>query len=271
MNVLLLAGVGLAGFLGLWLVQTITLMAVGHDRQIAWPLRHGSDSEVVRWTLKGALQLVLASLIVGAPWLSGSGLSDYYTAMFVPARWDLLFTTMSVTLAMFVAATAMYLPLGLVTYTPHYGLVKSLGKLFRASLTPLPLAVIEETVFRGVVLEQFLRAWSGTPAGVVLSLTLSAAIFSGVHFIREQKRVLLPAQALFTLGFTLGLVYILSGHSLWIAVGIHAAGIWYTQLSRPFLTYNGPAWFVGYRSYPIGGVMGFLAMWSLVGWAYVVA
>ena len=60
MNVLLLAGVGLAGFLGLWLVQTVTLMALGHDHPIALPLRHGSDSGLVCWILKGALQLVLA-------------------------------------------------------------------------------------------------------------------------------------------------------------------------------------------------------------------
>ena len=42
-------------------------------------------------------------------------------------------------------------------------------------------------------------------------------------------------------------------------------------MSRPFLSYPGPAWVVGYRSYPICGALGFAIMWLLVGWAYVVA
>jgi hypothetical protein len=100
---------------------------------------------------------------------------------------------------------------------------------------------------------------------------VSAAIFSGAHFLRQQKRVALPALGLFTLGLTLGLAYLLAGRSLWLPIGCHAAGVWFIQLSRPFFKYPGPAWLVGYRSYPICGVFGFAIMWLLVGWAFLAA
>jgi hypothetical protein len=270
MNVVLLMGLGLVGLFGMWLVQTLTLKAVGHDRPFAWPLRHGSDSQVVRWVMKAAIQLVMASLVIAAPWLSGVSFLEYYKSMVVPARWGLLAATMGVTLCMFLTSAWMYVQLGMVKFEPQYGLAKSLGKMFRASLPPLPLAIAEETLFRGVILEQLLRALPETTGAAVLALTVSAAIFSSLHFLRKQKRVLLPALGLFMLGFTLGMVYIETGHSLWLAVAIHAAGIWYTQLSRPFLSYQGPAWFVGYRSYPICGAMGYAGMWFLVAWSYMI-
>jgi hypothetical protein len=35
---------------------------------------------------------------------------------------------------------------------------------------------------------------------------------------------------------------------------------------RPFVDYRGPAWLVGYRSYPICGVLGLIAMAILTAW-----
>src|SRR5438874_1352237 len=87
-------------------------------------------------------------------------------------------------------------------------LAQTLAKLGRASLTPLPLALMEEAVFRGVVLEQLLRALPGDAGGRGLALAASAALFAGVHFLREQKRVLLPAVGLFALGLALGVIYL---------------------------------------------------------------
>jgi hypothetical protein len=271
MNVLVLAAVGLGGLVWVWLAQVVALRAVGHPRPYAWPLRHDSESGVVRWVMKGALQLALVALLLGVPWLTGEAPADYYAALLLPARWGLLAGTMGVTLALFVAALAVNLRLGWVKWSPQLSFGKSLAKVFRASLTPLPLALMEEAVFRGVIFEQLLRGLPETTAGKLFALTVSSAIFSAVHFLREQKKVLLPALGLFTLGFTLGLGYLLTGHTLWLPVACHAAGVWFIQLSRPFLSYPGPAWVIGYRSYPICGVLGFAIMWLLVGWAYVVA
>jgi hypothetical protein len=92
-----------------------------------------------------------------------------------------------------------------------------------------------------------------------------------VHFLREQKRVLLPALGLFTLGWTLGLTYLVTGHALWVPIAFHAAGVWFIQLTRPFASYRGPAWLVGYRSYPICGVFGLAVLWLLAGWATLMA
>jgi hypothetical protein len=270
MNVMILIAVGVGGLGGLWLVQTLTLQAVGHARPLAWPLRHDSDSDAVRWVLKGALQLVLVGLLV-VPWLTGSSPLDYYATMVLPARFGVLAATVAVTLALFSAAIGTYLLTGLVTWAPQHQGLWLAAKLLRVSLTPLPLALMEETVFRGVILEQLLRSLPGTPAGQFVALVVSAAVFSSVHFVRQQKRILLPAVGLFTLGLTLGLGYLLGGHTLWLPVAIHAAGVWFTQVSRAFLNYSGPDWLIGYRSYPICGAVGLAGLCTLMGWVYLVA
>ena len=66
-NLLILIAVSAGGLFALWLVQTIVLMAVGAKPILAWPLRHDSESSVVRWTLKAALQTVLLSLLLLPP------------------------------------------------------------------------------------------------------------------------------------------------------------------------------------------------------------
>jgi len=65
----------------------------------------------------------------------------------------------------------------------------------------------------------------------------------------------------------LGLVYLVGGHTIWVPAAFHAAGVWFIQMTRPFASYRGPAWLIGYRSYPICGVFGLSVMSLLTGWA----
>src|SRR5579884_520695 len=262
MNLLVLAAVGGGGLLALWLVQTAALWAVGAPRVLAWPLRHGSESAAVRWALKAALQGVLAALLLLPPWLAGETPWAYLRERFPPVDWDLPLRTAGLTLLLFGGVLLFNVRVGWVTLAAHKRWPAVLKKVLRASLTPVPLALMEELVFRGVVLEQLART---LPTAV--ALTASAALFAAVHFLRPQKRVLLPALGLFSLGLTLGVVYLATGHALWLPIAFHAAGVWYIQATRPFTTYRGPAWLIGYRSYPICGAFGLAVLWLLAVWA----
>jgi hypothetical protein len=271
MNLLILCAVGGGGLLALWLVQTLVLWAVGAEHVLAWPLRHQSESAVVRWTLKLTLQGVLLALLLLPPWLTGESPLRYHAERWPTIDWRLPPATAGVTLLLLTAVLLLNCRVGWVTLAAHKRWSATLTKMVRASLTPLPLAVMEETVFRGVILEQLLRTLSDDVGGRCLAIAASAALFAAVHFLREQKRVMLPALGLFTMGLTLGVTYVMNGHGLWLPVAFHAAGVWFIQLTRAFASYRGPAWLIGYRSYPICGVLGLAVLWLLAGWAVLVA
>jgi hypothetical protein len=223
----------------------------------------------VRWSLKLALPAALLMLLILFPWVTGDNPLDYHMARLSPARWLLLFKTMAMTLFVFAMLLLINVQCGWVRLTCRYRASTAACKLIRACLTPLPLAFMEEAVFRGVGLEQFARVLPEDAIGRALAIGLSALVFSAVHFLRPQKQTLLPALGLFALGWTLGLAYLAGGHTLWLPVGIHAAGVLFIQVFRPFVEYRGPAWLVGYRSYPICGVLGLLAMAILTVWVQV--
>jgi hypothetical protein len=269
MNILMLAGFGAGCLFVLWCVQTLALVAVQEPGPFAWPFRHASESAVVRWSLKLGLQAVLLALLLLFPWFVGENPLDYLGARLLPAQWFLLFKTMGMTLLVFSLLLLVNVRGGWVRLTRLYKSSVAARKVARACLTPLPLAFMEEAVFRGVVLEQLCRSLPEDAAGRGLAVCLSALLFSAVHFFRPQKRTLLPAIGLYALGCTLGLAYLAGGHTLWLPVAIHAAGVLFIQVWRPFVEYRGPAWLVGYRSYPICGVLGLVAMAILTGWVLV--
>jgi len=244
------------------------LAAIKDPRPFAWPFRHPSESEVVRWSMKLATQAALLALLILFPWVTGENPLDYLAARLAPARWLLLGKTMAMTLTVFSALLLLNVACGWVRFTRHYRPRRAARKVARALLTPLPLAFVEEAVFRGVVLEQFCRALPDDAVGRGAAVGLSALVFSAVHFLRPQKQTLLPALGLYALGWTLGLAYLAGGHTLWLPVGVHAAGVLFIQVLRPFVEYRGPAWLVGYRSYPICGVLGLTAMAILTVWVH---
>jgi hypothetical protein len=267
-GLLILTAFGAGCLLVLWSAQTLALLAVKDPRPFVWPFRHHSESEVVRWSIKVALQASFLGLLVLFPWIMGDDPLAYYSARLLPAQWLLLLRTMGMTLFVFSMLLLLNIQCGWVRLTPLYRSSKAIRKVARACLTPLPLAFMEEAVFRGVVLEQFCRLLPSNAAGQGTAIGLSALLFSAVHFLRPQKRTLLPAVGLFALGWTLGLAYLIGGHTLWLPVAIHAAGVLFIQVFRPFVEYRGPAWLVGYRSYPICGVLGLVAMAILTVWVW---
>jgi Type II CAAX prenyl endopeptidase Rce1-like len=266
MNLLILIGFGAAGLLLMWCAQTLALLAVGDPRPVAWLFRHDSESEVVRWAVKLALQAALLSLLLLFPLCVGENPFHYLAIRLAPPDWTAVLRAVAATLLTFTLLLAVTVGGGWVRLTTLYRWPTACRKVARACLTPVPLAFIEEGVFRGVVLEQLLQTLPDGLAGRGLAVGLSALLFSAVHFLRPQKRILLPAVSLYAFGWTLGMAYLAGGCTLWLPVAVHAAGVLFIQTTRPFVDYRGPTWLIGSRSYPICGVLGMAVMALLTTW-----
>jgi membrane protease YdiL (CAAX protease family) len=118
-----------------------------------------------------------------------------------------------------------------------------LQQVFKASMTAAVVALIEELLFRGILLRLLARNLSGTAAVVT-----SAAIYSAVHFLDRppqpeavesltgfwvlgqmcrgllQPSALWPGFAsLLVVGWILGRSYLATG-TLWLGVGLTPAG-----------------------------------------------
>lgn len=258
MNVLILFALipAILGFL--WVAQTV-LLALAGEFKLALPLRHGSQHPLVRWGMKIALHVSLLALLFGYPAFIGEDPIAYHRDRLHPANGLLLAIIVTTAVLAMTPMFVLNVALGWVKIASRYKTATAIRKVARSLLTPLPLAFVEEAVFRGLLLDQLLRAMPGK-TGMVLALIVSAAIFASVHFLRAQKRVLLPAIGLFGLGMILGSAYIIGGYSYWLPVGIHAGGVLFIQVSRPFVEYRGPAWLIGYSSYPICGLFGLISM-----------
>jgi membrane protease YdiL (CAAX protease family) len=263
-NLLIVSGFGLAALTWMAEVQALTLWWVGERPCWRLPLRHGSESEFVRWAMKVALQGALLTLLVGVPLALGENPLTYHLDRLPLARASELVSTLVPTIVLVGSLFVVYSLGGMATFETRHSTTRILGKVGRAVLSPLPLALMEEAVFRGVVTEQFLRAWGPDRVGVGAALVVTAALFSSVHFMRPKRTVWLPWVGLFGLGLILGLAYVLAGHTYWVPVGIHAGGVLVIQISRPFTRLRGPVWLTGYPSYPISGVLGLGVMTLLM-------
>jgi hypothetical protein len=257
-NLLILFAAGAGGFAGLWLIQTVLLVLAGESWRKG-PLRHRSEKPLVRMGMKVALPATLASILFGFPALIGENPLDYHLARMHPANWWLFGAILGTAVLAMSPMFVLNVLVGWVKIAPHYDTAKSVRKVLRCLVMPIPLAFMEEALFRGVMLDALLRALPGTN-GTILALVIGAALFASVHFLRPQKHVFLPAAGLFGLGLILGAAYVLAGYSYWLPVAIHAGGVVFIQVSRPFVQYKGPPWVVGYSSYPICGLLGVVSM-----------
>lgn len=139
----------------------------------------------------------------------------------------------------------------------RFSLRRSWPRTIRRLLT-VPLsaafgALIEELLFRGMLLADLL-AWLPTGPAVVIGATC----FAAAHYVRRVKRTwTFPAHL--ALGMMLCLTFVWTG-SLWLGLGLHAGGILMTLGPRPFIRYTGPAWLVGESVFPYAGVVGVAAL-----------
>jgi hypothetical protein len=258
MNILIALAVAASGLCALWVVQSIVLKLVGQP--LAWPLRFTTRNPLVRWTSRVMIHLEWAVIIVGTPLALGTPLlTALHQAFPLPVPWRDMAIAFSIMFFPCWIVYGLYVKAGWVRFQPQHDRAIRRGKLFRRFLGPLPLATLEEAVFRGTLLEQLLSSFPQSRFFTGLAIVLSAAVFSSVHFIKRSypgKPVWQPAYGLFVVGCLLGLAYVVGGRSLWLPIVVHAAAVFAIEVMRLYSVYQAPPWLVGYSEFPQSGLIG---------------
>jgi membrane protease YdiL (CAAX protease family) len=153
---------------------------------------------------------------------------------------------------------ALYIKAQWLRFEPRHDAATRRRKLFSRFLTPVPLAVLEEAVFRGTLLEQLLRSLPATLFGSALAVILSSATFAAVHFIKPArgKPVVQGLYSYFTAGCLFGIGYIASGRCLWVPVTMHATAIFIIEVMRLYTLHQAPRWLAGFPEGPHSGIVG---------------
>lgn len=262
MNILIVMGIAAFALCLLWAAQSVALKIAGQP--LTGPLRYETRVPVVVWTGRAMIQITFLIILVGTPLALGiSPLAALHRAFPLPVPWRNIAIGFSVMFFPFVIAMALYVRAGWVRIVPQFNQQTRRAKLFRRFLTPLPLATVEEAVFRGTILEQLLQSLPQSFGFSVLAVIVSALIFSSVHFIRRQpegKPVWRQSYGFFLAGCLLGVAYIVGGRNLWVPIPMHAAAIVVIEISRLYSEYHGPRWLVGFAESPYSGVLGTLGI-----------
>ena len=253
---------GVSGFVLLWSVQSLLLISNGE--KLAPPLRFSTDKPAVVYPMRVMVQVGWLLIIVGYPLLIGNNPVDFYAAAFrLPAPLDVMLILAAACIFGFALIYLLYFLTGAIKVGFLFSKRKTLRRVIGCFITPVPLAVMEEAVFRGVLLHALLNWLNGT-WGMFMAIVLSSALFSSVHFIRQRdsrrKPALQPAIGLFFVGIVLGTAYVAGDQTLWFPVALHAAGILAVELPRSFVTYSASPRLIGYRSFPHSGPLGILHM-----------
>lgn len=252
----------------IWAGQSVVLRRIGEP--LAWPLRfetsHRAPRLAARVLVPGAWVLVVAA----GPPLLGTTPRDYYGRMLAPPSWPLIASAALFVVAGFGLIQAVGRAAGWIHPFREHPPAKLRRKLLRRIfVVPVPAALIEELVFRCLLLEQLLVALPPTTAGRLGALAVSSAVFSSVHFVAPKppgEPVWQAARGLFFVGCAIGAGYICGGRTLWLALAIHAAGIASVEVPRLLTRYERRGhWLVGTREFPHSGLLGIALMSLLAG------
>jgi len=263
-----IAAIGVLVFGGialLWVVQSLLLLASGE--RLAPPLRYQTDKGSVVYPMKIMVQLGWLLIILVYPVLIGSDPPAFYgDAFHPPPPLKAMLIIAIACIAGFALIYLVYFATGAIELAFIFSRRKTVRRLVGGLLTPVPLAIMEEAVFRGVLLHALLSWLNGT-WGTVVAVAVSSAVFSSVHFVRrrdsKRKPMLQPAIGLFFVGVVLGSAYVAGGQTLWLPVTAHAAGILAVELPRSFVIYKASPKWIGYRSFPHSGPLGIIHMIAL--------
>lgn len=258
MNLVIVLLVAAGAVALLWAVQSLSLRLAGQP--LALPLQYTTRDPLVRWTGRVMVQLTWIVILVGAPLALGiRPLDALQQAWPFPPPWRAMALAFALMLLPMPFLFGSYVKIGWLQFQPQHDPKRRRAKLMRRFLGPIPLAIMEEGVFRGILLEQMLRTVPQTPAWTVIAIVVTAAVFSSVHFVRPGwpgKPVLQPAWGLFVAGCLFGATYVLGGRGLWLPVVLHASAIFGVEVTKLYVTYRGPAWLIGYADWPYCGVVG---------------
>ena len=133
-------------------------------------------------------------------------------------------------------------------------------------LSAFGIAIAEELVFRGWLLDELQRDYSQKK-----SMWIAATIFAIAHFIKPIDEIIRTAvtfPALMLLGITLILAKHNYGDRLGICIGIHAGLVWGYYIvdvgKQIEYTNQVPVWITGIDNNPIAGVMGLIFLTGLM-------
>lgn len=238
----------------MWIGQSALLALHG------LPIRRRLDAKgaphAVRTGGRVITQACLVALIVGYPLLRGHSPVAYY-AQLLPAHRAVLHASHGFAAA--VAFLAVLFAACIASDAMVVELHESRRRLRRHLLLLLPIAipgaVVEEMLFRGVVMADLLHTWPGRP---MLAIAGSTLIFAAAHYVRRVKRRWTIAGHLM-LGLMFSVAFYQTGN-LWLAIGLHAGGNFMILGTRPLITNRGPAWLTGASIFPYAGAAGVVGL-----------
>jgi hypothetical protein len=262
-NLLVVVALGATAFAALWAGQSLVLWFI--EEPLAWPLRFETNHPAARRAARVLVPAVWGLFAVLAPSCLGSTLRSYYGPMLTPPTWRALVLAPAYVVAGFGLLHAIGRATGTIHPHREYAPARLRRELLaRIFVIPIPAALIEELVFRCVLLEQLLVALPDTRPGMLAALVASSAVFSAVHFIAPKpvgEPVWQAASGLFFVGCAIGAGYIRGGRTLWLALAIHAAGIACVEAPRVLTRFERRGrWLVGTREFPHSGLFGIAAM-----------
>ena len=163
------------------------------------------------------------------------------------------------------AALAVMLGVSLAVGACRVDVTADRVRLWRTLLGFLPAAllvgVLEELVFRGLMLQQLMGCSRGG------AVALSSAVYALVHLKSPALTVLTWTElgGLFLLGAVLSLSYLVTGQ-LWLAVGLHSSLAYGARVNKLLVSFGDPslAWLTG-TSRLVNGMVGWVALGTIGG------
>ena len=257
MNILIILAVSVSALCLLWTVQSIVLLLVREP--LALPLQFATRKPLVRWTGRVMVHVSWLIILIGTPLALRINLLDaLHQAFPMPPPWRDIAIAFSIMFFPPWFAYALLIKAGWVQIEPQHDPATRRGKLFRRFLGPLPLATLEEAVFRGVLLQQLLQSLPESHTYTALAIVLSSAVFSSVHFIKRHpgKPIWQPAYGLFIIGCLFGFAYVVGGRSLWLPIVMHATAVFVIEVMKLYVIHRAPLWLMGYTEWPQSGLVG---------------
>lgn len=243
----------------MWLVQSTLLVANGLP--VRWRLDSREAPPIVRTAGRITTQFCLLGVVVLYPLTQDQGVIEYYTTLLPRSRTSLQFVQGFAASTLFLCLLfGAWLATERLEIDVHHSRKKWIRRLVMLVPTTVFGAMVEELIFRGVVLADLLKtpwipSWLAVAIGVV--------VFAGAHYVRTVKRRwTFPGHLM--LGLLLCIAFV-ETRTLWLPMGLHAGGIFMIMGLRPFVRYRGPAWITGASIFPFAGVVGIAGLVVLTG------
>lgn len=241
--------------------QTLILL---HFREpLQWTYgASSSQPHSVRRALKIWLQTVLIGSIFLYPHLIGSSPAVYFAPLFRADLWFGVIQGEIIALLLLGLIFVLELQAGWIHPEMRFTPGRAVKKCLLSALSSITVVLIEESLFRGILLKSLLDSGLWPPAAILVS----AVLFSAAHFIRKVPTYW-PAVGLAVLGLWLGVAFYRTG-ALWLPMGLHSGGILAIGIHRCFTRYTGDPLIIGTQTFPIAGAIsiGVMLAGTLLTW-----